>query len=404
MHILFLSRWFPYPPDNGSRIRIFNLLKHLSARHTIDLISFTGEPPAEEQLAVLRSLCRSVAVIRYRPFQPRRWKALLGFFSPRPRSVIDTYNPAMQALVKRAGREGEVERVIASQIDMAPYALTLPGTPRIFEELELTGLYENFIRQRSLWHRLRQGLMWRKTARYAAGLLRAFDGCTVVSEAERERVRAVRPGYRPVAVIPNGVDVAHLTGAFGAPEADTLIYSGALTYRANFEAVDFFLREVFPLIRAERPNARLAITGKLDGVPVERLPGREGVVFTGYLNDNRPAVARSWISVVPLLAGGGTRVKILESLALGTPVVATRKGAEGLELIPERDLLIADDPAAFAAAVGRVLRDPDLRAALSENGRRAVEGRYDWKVIGQHFCEFVEATAAQSVRPVRARD
>lgn len=396
MRVLFLSRWYPYPPDNGSKIRIFNLIQRLAARHTVDLVSFTEEALADEQWRAMRASCRNVVAVPYRPFQPRRWKALLGFFSPRPRSVIDTHNVEMQQQVAQAGRGGEVDVVIASEIDMAPYALAVPGVPRIFEEVELTVLYENYLKQRSPLQKARRGLGWWKTSRYAARLLRAFDGCTVVSEAERERIEAVLPGYQPVAVIPNGVDVAHHTGAFGAPEADTLIYSGALTYEANFDAMDFFLREVFPLIRAERPNARIAITGKLNGAPVDRLPRLEGVVFTGYLDDVRPAVARSWVSVVPLREGGGTRLKVLEALALGTPVVATRKGAEGLDLAPGRDLMIADDPAGIAAAVVHVLRDPEWRAVLSRNGRQAVAGKYDWQTIGQRFCDFVETVVSKA--------
>lgn len=400
MRVLFLSRWYPYPPDNGSRIRVFSLLKHLSARHTVDLISFTEEPLTHEQLQAMRAYCRNVAAVPYRSFQPRRWKALLGLFSPRPRSVIDTHNADMQQRVEQAGRAGDVDVVIASQIDMAPYALAVAGVPRIFEEVELTVLYENYVKQRSPLQRVRRGLGWWKTSRYVAGLLRAFDGCTVVSEAERERVGALLPGYQPVAVIPNGVDVAHPTDTFGAPEADTLIYSGALTYPANFDAMDFFLREVFPLIRAERPNVRIVITGKLNGVPVDRLPQLEGVIFSGYLDDVRPAVARSWVSVVPLREGGGTRLKVLEALALGTPVIATRKGAEGLDLVPGRDVLIADDPAEFAAAVVCVLRDPALRATLGRDGREAAAGKYNWRMIGERFCGFVETVARRASVPV----
>jgi glycosyltransferase involved in cell wall biosynthesis len=401
MHVLFLSRWYPYPPDNGSRIRVFNLLKHLAARHTVDLISFTEAPLADEQREAMQAICRRVVPVPYRPFQPRRWKALLGFFSALPRSVIDTHNAEMQRQVERVGRQDEVDVVIASEIDMAPYALAVPGVPRIFEDLELTVLYENYIKQRDLLQKARRGLGWWKISRYAAGLLRAFDGCTVVSGGERARIESILPGYQPVAEIPNGVDVAHHVGAFGAPEPDTLIYSGALTYQANFDAMDYFLREVFPLIRAEWPNAEIAITGKLSGVPMDRLPDCKGVIFTGYLDDIRPAVARSWVSVVPLREGGGTRLKVLEALALGTPVVATRKGAEGLDLVPGRDLLIADDPADFAAAVVHVLRDPALRATLSRNGREAVEGVYDWHMIGQRFCDFVERVASKADAPVR---
>jgi glycosyltransferase involved in cell wall biosynthesis len=216
--------------------------------------------------------------------------------------------------------------------------------------------------------------------------------------AEQARILQVLPNYRMVKVIPNGVDVVHYTADFGEPTADTLVYSGALSYSANFDAVDFFLREIFPLIRAERPQVKLMITGKLEGVAIGRLPStrNNGVAFTGYLDDIRPTVARSWMSIVPLRMGGGTRLKILEALALGTPVVATSKGAEGLDLVPERDLLIADRPADFAAAVLRLLQDPALRETLGRNGRQAVKARYDWQMIGQEFNDFIETVVAQA--------
>src|SRR5574341_647840 len=165
MRVLFLSRWYPYPPDNGSRIRVFNLLKHLATRHTVDLISFTEAPLADEQWKPMQAICRRVVAVPYRPFQPRRWKALLGFFSPLPRSVIDTHNAEMHQRVEQAGRTSEVDVVIASEIDMAPYALAVPGILRIFENVELTVLYENYVKQRSPLQRMRRGLGWWKTAR-----------------------------------------------------------------------------------------------------------------------------------------------------------------------------------------------------------------------------------------------
>jgi glycosyltransferase involved in cell wall biosynthesis len=180
------------------------------------------------------------------------------------------------------------------------------------------------------------------------------------------------------------------------PAPDTLIYSGSLTYHANYAAVDFFLRDIFPIIRAQRPGARLTVTGRLDGVPTERLSQQPGVTFTGYLDDIRPLIAGSMVNIVPLRSGGGTRLKILESLALGTPVVATPKGAEGLDLVPGRDLLIADQPADFAQAVLSLLADPDLRQTLRHNGRTAVEARYDFARIGESFCEFVESVVAEA--------
>ncbi len=390
MKILFISRWFPYPPDNGSKIRIFNLLKQLSQRYEVDLISFASPEIGSEQRSAMLAYCGRVETVTYRPFQPSRLKALLGFFSSRPRSVIDTFNPEMQRLIDSARRSVSYHAVIASQIDMAPYVQTWPGVTKIFEELELTTPYEQFIRQSQPLKKLRYGLTWWKLTRYTANLLKNFDGCTVVSPAEHDHVRQVISGYQSIAVVPNGVDAAHYTGNFNPPQADTLIYSGALTYQANFDAVDYFLREIFPLIRSERPQVKLLITGRLDGVPIDRLPVDDHVVFTGYLPDIRPTLAGSWVNIVPLRLGGGTRLKVLESLVIGTPVVSTSKGAEGLDLIPGQELLIADTPADFAAAVLRLLSDPVLRQTLSQNGRRVVAAKYDWSIIGQQFCQFIE--------------
>lgn len=395
MNVLFVSRWFPYPPDNGSRIRVFNLIKHLSRNHEIHLVSFAVKTIAEERLAEMHRYCRRVDVALHESFEANQPKALLGFFSRRPRSVVDTYSVEMQRLIERAQCVRAFDVAIASEIDMAPYVTALPGTPKILEEMELTTLYERFSRERHLVKKLRKWSTWWKLSRYVTDLLRASDGCTVVSERERERVLQVLPGYRPIEVVPNGVDVDYYAADFGPPEADTLVYPGALTYGANFDAVDFFLRDVFPLIRARRPDVRLSVTGKVDGVPIDRLPDTEGVVLTGYLDDVRPTVAQSWACVVPLRVGGGTRLKILEALALGTPVVSTSKGAEGLEIRPGENILIADEPTSFADATLHLLGDPALRAKLAANGRRLVCERYSWDQIGQNLDQLLYQVTRQ---------
>jgi polysaccharide biosynthesis protein PslH len=395
MAILFLSRWFPYPPDNGSKIRIINLIKYLSSRHEVHLISFSSDTVSEQRLAAMRRYCRRVETVPYRPFQPQGPKALAGYLSRWPRSALDTYSRDLQRMVERAEQESSIELVIASQIDMVRYPLVLPKVPRLLEELELTPVYEQFAGQRRLPGRLRAQMTWCKLSGYVAELLPAFEACTVVSQKERERVLAVLPNYQPIMVVPNGIDVSGHSSDFGSPVADTLVYAGALTYQPNFAAVDFFMREILPMILAKRPKVRLFITGTLDGVPRGRLPHTDNVVFTGYLEDVRPTVARSWVSIAPLRSGGGTRLKILESLVLGTPVVATSKGAEGLDLTRGDDILIADSPTDFAAAVLRILQDAELRNVLSQHGRQAVEAKYDWRTIGPTFCDFVDRLIPQ---------
>src|SRR4030042_3095323 len=159
-----------------------------------------------------------------------------------------------------------------------------------------------------------------------AQFLRGFDACTVVSEGERMLVKGFAPSQCVIGVVPNGVDLASYAGDFGSPKPGTLIYPGGLTYDANLDAMRYFLHQIFPLVRAQHPGVRLSITGRYDGVPVEQLPLGENIDLTGYIPDIRPAIAESWACIVPLRGGGGTRLKILEALALGPTVVSPRQG------------------------------------------------------------------------------
>ncbi len=396
MRILVLSRWFPYPADNGSKIRILNLLRHLAVRHEVALLSFASDVIPAERLTALQPWCALIDTVPYRPYRPWSWHALSGLLDGRPRSVVDTFSLEMARRAARIVADWSPDLVMASQIDMAPYALALQCRARVLEELELNALYHAFLQARGL-RRLRAGLTWWKLAGYIRRTLPAFDLCTVVSEAERQRVLAVAPGARRVEVMPNGLDLEYYKDDLGPPEPGTLIYAGALTYSANFDAVSYFLRDIYPRILARRPGVRFTVTGQVDGAPVNRLLQHPGLILTGYLDDVRPAIARSWASVVPLRAGGGTRLKILESMALGTPVVTTRKGAEGLELVPGRDVLIADTPGEFGEAVLALLADPQLRQRLSQQGRRVVATRYDWGILAARLNHVVEETLMTSL-------
>lgn len=377
MNILFLSAWCPLPADNGSKLRITQLLRGLARGHTVDLLSFAPQPPDAESLRALRAICREVVLVPETPFAGRPVGRLVGLLSSRPRSVVANHSPAMAAAVRaRAGARPRYDLVIASELHMAPYALLLPGVPRILEGLELAAIHD----QQSgagLRARLRYGLTWWKTSRYVTGLLRRFQGATTVSPLELELLRPLAPPATPLVEVPNGVDLAACAGDYGPPTPDTLIYPGAISYHANFDAVEFFARDILPHIRAERPAVELTVTGRAAPEQVAALPAGPGLRFTGFLDDVRPAVARAWAEVVPLRVGSGTRLKVLEALALGTPVVSTAKGIEGLDLQPERDLLLGDTPEAFARQTLRLLASPELRAQLSAQGRLAAE-RYDW--------------------------
>jgi glycosyltransferase involved in cell wall biosynthesis len=197
-----------------------------------------------------------------------------------------------------------------------------------------------------------------------------------------------------IEVIPNGVDLSQYDGDFGAALPDALIYPGSVTYSANYDAVQYLVRDIYPLIKHSRPRTVLRITGKTNGVRIDGLAAAGGVHFDGYVPDIRPRIAQSWACVVPLRVGGGTRLKILESMALGTPVVSTSKGAEGLEVTPGLDILIGDTPASFAKHVVDLLEDRHLRDRISANGQRLVREKYNWEIIGQRLEALIADTVA----------
>lgn len=393
MRILFLSRWFPHPADNGSKIRIFNLLKALSNEHEVALVSFAAEPVAPASIEAMRAICSEVEIAPYRAFRADTLRARLGFFAPTPRSVIETFSQELRQKVERLAARQQPELVVASQIDMAPYALAAPNVGRVLEELELAVLYEAYQCEVRALARLRKGLTWWKLQHYLQRTLSAFDLVTVVSKREQALAQRVAPAAS-IAVIPNGADLQAMRRVQATPQPGTLIYSGALSYSANYDAVHYFLAEIFPLILARAPQTRFLITGSTQGVAIDRLPQHPNVEFTGYLKDIWSAVANSWVAVAPLRQGGGTRLKIIESLALGTPVVSTTKGAEGLELQAGVDLLIADEPQRFAEATLSLLQDPAQRQRYSAQGQAAVE-RYDWASIGRtlnaHLADLVRS-------------
>ncbi len=387
MRILFLSRWFPYPPDNGSKLRIFNLLRGLGQKHTIHLLSFAGTDEAPTGIPEpLSAICDTVRVVPWKDYNPASRQALRGLFSPAPRSITDTYSGEMQAAIEAVCAAHRIDLVIASQIDMAAYRPAFKDLPAIFEEAEVGVYYEQFSQAKRPLARLRYGLTWSKYKRFLAALIGDYQLTTVVSAREKHLLqRAIGLKNEKIDVIPNCVDYPSYT-AFQTPaEPNRLIFTGSLTFSPNYQAMDWFLREVYPLIQAGAPEVvHLTITGNHANLP---LPQNKDVSRAGYVEDVRPLIAKSWLSLAPILKGGGTRLKILEALALGTPVVSTAKGAEGLEVQNGEHLIIADTPTDFSRAVLLLLENEGERRRLSENGKQLVQEKYDWGAVLPGFLD-----------------
>jgi glycosyltransferase involved in cell wall biosynthesis len=498
--ILFLSRWFPYPPSNGSKLRIFNLLRGLAeAGHSVRLLSFvepdyqpvgvsaqpggdagragvggsaqpggdagragvgvsaqpggdagragvgvSAQPGgdagragvgdagrAEAVLAGLRPYCQSVWTTPWRQFAPASSRARLGFFSATPRSVRDTWSAEMAQMIGQELATHRPDLIIASQIDTAAYVPANSGVPALFEEIEIGLMMEQYTAAATLGQRLRYGLTWAKYRRYLASLLGRFAACTVVSQREQHLLAAAAPGFPPAEIIPNCLHLpdyqstkSPIYQSTNSPSYQStnspiyqstkspsyqstnspsyqstqspsqhLIFTGAFTYHVNYEGARWFVERVLPLVQAQVSDVHLTITGNHADRP---FPQVAGVTLTGFVDDVRPLLAGAAVCIVPIWQGGGTRLKILEAMALGTPVVATSKGAEGLDAQPGVHLLIADQPAAFADAVVRLLVDAPLRQRLAEHGRALVEQQYSWPLVMPRFLQLVERLAASS--------
>lgn len=390
MRILFLSPWYPYPTNNGSKLRIFNLLRGLAQQHEVTLLSFADQPNVDGNSPELRSLCSKVEVVPWKSFQPESLRARLGFFSLMPRSVIDTFSPEMAQRIKQTLTEHSYDLVIASQAGMAGYGAYFGGLAALFEEVELGVPYESFIRAGSVRSRVRHGLTWVKHRRYLASLLQYFEACTVVSAQERQLLSQTIPGFRGIEVIPNCINLADYREIGAVPQPNHLIFTGSFRYSANYDAMTWFLQEVYPYVQSQVPDVRLTITGDHANLS---LPPASNVTLTGFVEDVQSLVASASVSLAPLRVGGGTRLKILEAMALRTPVVATSKGAEGLEAQSGQHLLIADKPLAFAEAIIRLLKDSHLRQQLINSAYQLVSEKYDWAATMPRFLNLVERVA-----------
>ena len=395
MRLLVVSTWLPYPLDNGSRVRAYHLLKRLSQRHTITLLSF-GSVRDPDVLAPLKTLCERLEVVP--PDTAERQPARKTGAVLNGPAVL---RPDGQRRDATAGRRTALkthDAAIGMQVDAARYLGAHPEIPRVFEEAEVGVLRDRFVREADLLRRLRHGMTWWKFRRFVRGLVNRFDRTTVVSAVERDHLRAVGCDASRVAIVPNGTMLPE-AAAIRRRHDNRLIYPGAVTYFANLDAVRYFVRDVLPLVRGQRPDVSFLVTGRTEGADIGDLARVPGVTFAGCLPDIDEAISESAVCVVPLRMGGGTRLKVLQAMALGTAVVSTSKGIEGLDVEPGRHVLVADSPSAFAAQVLRLLGDDNLRNQLVEASAALVRDRYTWDRIG----EVLEGVVNEAVEEHAAR-
>jgi sugar transferase (PEP-CTERM/EpsH1 system associated) len=399
--ILLLTPQLPYPPQQGTAIRNFNLLAQLARRHTIDLLTFLQPGDELSEHSPLHDLCRTIVTV---PAPQRTSGARLQatLTSPLPDMALRLEAPAMWQALRDLLQRQTYDVVQIEGIEMAAYGLATRGVrltpgatvlptpaanPRIIfddhnaEYVLQQRAFQTDIRRPRRWAAALYSLIqWQKLRHYERSICRQVDGVAAVSAVDAAALRRLIPGLQP-AVVPNGVDLA----SYALDRVDpldlgpaALVFTGKMDFRPNVDAVQWFL-PALAQVRQAVPKARFFVVGQKPHARLAHLTADQGVVVTGQVPDTRPYIAGAAVYVVPLRIGGGTRLKVLEAMALGRAIVSTRLGVEGFDVADGRELRLADTPQAFAQIVIELLEDDAQRARLGATARAFVAARYGWE-------------------------
>lgn len=392
MKLLMVSAPLPRPKW-GASARNFYLLKALARRHQVSLLVFSesADERAADDLPLVEELVQTVQVIPHELSRAKRWRQLRDVLQGRSYLLHLFLVPEMQAALDALLAQDRFDAVLFESVLMAGYRLP-DGVKRVIDQHNLE--FEVLQRTYQLEPRLlRKWYNWQEYRLLRRGELERCsqaDLALVTSERERNTLKQLLPRLA-VEVVSNGVDVDAFTQE-GPPQElpHQLVLTGTMDYYPNTQGAIFFAEQCWPLIRAQVPDATWLIVGRNPPPEVQRLAELPGVTVTGWVADTRPYLASSAVALAPLLVGGGTRLKILEALAMQKAVVSTSLGCEGLAVEAGKHLLVEDQPERLAEAVIALLHAPERRRALGCAGRSLVERRYSWESCGEQLLRALE--------------
>jgi polysaccharide biosynthesis protein PslH len=389
LKILFVTPYLPSPPQFGGARRLHGLMTELALRHEVSVCSLlnTSETHAHpESIRATSEYCKEVVTVPNEPFGlpvgRKRALQLRSLASRHSFEWLTHVNPELTARLRDMLSRQRYDVLNFEFSHMAPYQALVrtmaQGALFVLDEhnIEYEILKRTAASESSKVRRLYNAVNWRKLRAEEVQAWRDFHGVAVTSVHDRDLLLRDLPGAK-VTVVPNAVDLEHFAPRPQAPvQPLSILFFGAINYFPNSDAVKLFVDEIFPRVRARLPGARFKVVGHTpDNL---KALGNEFIEMKGFVPDLREEIERAAVVIAPLRIGGGTRLKILEAMAMARPVVSTPQGAEGLEVAHGRELLLAESPAAFADEVIRVLEQPALGQQLGAAARTLVEDRYGW--------------------------
>jgi sugar transferase (PEP-CTERM/EpsH1 system associated) len=385
-NILLLVHRLPWPPDKGDKVRSYHLLRHLAARHRVFLGTFVDDPADGVHLDAVRAVC---AGVHAEPLHPSRAKiaSLRGLLDGRPLTLPYYASGALSRWVADVVARERIDAMVVFSSSMAPYAMAHPQLPMLLDlvdvDSEKWAAYAPRHRWPLSWLYRREG---RRLLDFERRATRASARTFLATAKEAALFAELAPECAPrVEAMPNGVDTAFFAEDPARPSPfepgeTPLVFTGAMDYWPNVDAVTWFAEAVLPALRARWPRLRLHVVGRSPTAAVRALAQRpEGdVVVTGTVPDVRPWLQHAAVVVAPLRLARGVQNKVLEAMAMGRPVVAALPCVQALDATPGLDLLDADDAPQYVAAVSALLADPARADAIGRSARACVQRHYGW--------------------------
>lgn len=399
MRILFLSHRFPYPPTFGSKVRAFNIIKHLAKSHEVTVLSMTRSDAEEAEAAGIASFCSAHRVFRvHNPVQAL--KVALTLPTTVTASEAFFHSAELQREVRIRLEAGQDDLVFAHCSAVGRYVEPWAKVPVVMDFCDVDSRkWFDYVAYKP-WP-LSLGYAWeaRRLADAERRMARRFDAVTVATAGEVQALREIGIADK-VECFPNGVDFDYFRPTGDAYDENLVVFVGRMDYFPNEQCMVDFCDRVWPQLRRARPQLRLRIVGAAPTARVQALARTEGVEVTGSVPDVRPHVRAAAVAIAPLQIARGTQNKILEAMAMAVPVVASRVAAAGVDAVAGEHLLVADSPAEACEAILRIVGMPEVRSRLANAGRERALARHDWPSAMRRLDAIIDRAVGERRRPV----
>lgn len=394
MKILFITPRLPYPPNRGDRLRYYNFARVLSRDHELHLATFIQSNDETYNIGEISSIFSRVEAVLLRPWESYR-NMLLGLFSGLPLQVSYFRSKKMRYRIEKMMSEEKYDAVYVFHLRMASYAINLKGSYKILDLTDAVSLF--LLRMANYKRALFKQILLREskhTRKYEDKIIKLFDECWIISDADKQALGAGGGGSN-VFVVPNGIDTDHFKpGPLSLDEGKNIIFVGYMGDE-SVSTVKYFLKKIFPIVRADVPQAKFHIVGADPPNEIIKLQKDGNIIVTGYVKDLRPFYNKANVMAAPMLFVAGVQNKILEAMAMEVPVVTSNYGNEGIDAVNGEQIFVEDDPQKFACRVIELLKNVELGKKIGCSAGKFVREKYSWNSVVARMDRIAEAIAGE---------